>query len=350
MGTRDPWTTLPLSQWRVLLVAGMLLMAGCAGVSDPVGESNETTPAPSKNTTADLSDDNMKKNNKSESVGLREPVYPNNPFGKENLTVLLNHSADDRDMVPVVTQSLSYWENNSEEYAGYPISFELDKNTSDPDIEIVFVPSIDVCGLVATTTTTMGCAPVNNGSAVPETSTIRIAADHTQHTTQETVQHELGHALGLTHGDAPQEIMAETADTGRLRSDATVYVDRQAGAPHTVEREVDRALSFLEDGADGSINASPSFDVVDERSDADIIIEITADETACGPGHSSCLGSADRSGYQDQDVIVLTDVKPETIGWNIAYHLIAPRVDRGGMPEDFGSDADYDTRSDGWWH
>lgn len=360
MGVQTKWIPPSLGRWHVLLVVCMMAMTGCAGISGPVGESNDTVSTTSpENTTPhsstdenlkNRSDDGDKQETEFEFTEPDETVHPENPFGKETLTVSLNHSVDDRDMAPVVKDSLDYWNENSEEYAGYPVEFHLEENATQPDIEIIFVPYVESCG-TNDNETMMGCAPVNTHVA-PKTSTVLVEANYTEHTTEETVNHEIGHTLGLTHDDEPQEVMAAIIETGSSRSNPAVYVDRQVSYPHSVEREVDRALTYVEDGADGSIESSPSFNGVDNRSRADIIIEITADDTACGsPEYSSCIDSdSDRSEYHDQTVVVLADVETETIGWNIAYNLIVSYViDHNDIPDDFAPDTDYNTRSGSWW-
>lgn len=339
----------------------MLLIAGCAGVNIPetgveeldsaVMSGTESSPPPDhRSDTASPETEPTDGTEEMASVEPVDPVHPDNPFGTEDLTVSLNHSIDDRDMTQVVQNSLNYWNEHSEEYAGYPVELRLEENATQPDIEIIFVTEIEFCGL-HDNDTIMGCAPVNADSA-PETSTVLIEAKYTAHTTEETIKHEIGHTLGLVHGDEPRDLMAEFVETGSLRSNPAVYVDRQVSYPHSVEREVDRALTYLEGGADGSVETPPSFTVVDDRSRADIIIEITANDTACGSSaYSSCADSdTDRSEYRDQYVIVLADVETETIGWNIVYNLIASYVEvYSEIPDDFAPDTDYNTRSGNWW-
>lgn len=138
-----------------------------------------------------------------------DTVDADNPYDKETLVVATEGAPSDAPVEP----ALAYWENNtSETYAGYPIEYDLSPNTDDPDIIIRWVDDIENCG-EHTEIELAGCAPlVNESTETPDTVVIRIESGYSRDHTRETIIHELGHTLGLTHDDEPQDVMAVEYD------------------------------------------------------------------------------------------------------------------------------------------
>jgi len=150
------------------------------------------------------------------SVTVENP----NPYDKQTLTVGLEQQTPARhDIREVVTDALAYWEQNAEQYAGYPIEYEYRANASDPDVKIVVVEQILNCG--DHNGEAAGCAPLVRSSA-PNTARIRIVDGYRQKWMTTTLKHELGHTLGLGHNAEPAHIMSNEIED-RIPN----YADRQ---------------------------------------------------------------------------------------------------------------------------
>lgn len=163
-----------------------------------------------------------------------------NPYGEETLVVSLEQQSSARDDVEdIILNALSYWEENSEQYAGYEISFEYQPNSPDSEahIKIQFVENIESCG--NHTGEVAGCAPLVTEQA-PETAEIRIDSTYRSEWVTETLKHELGHTLGLGHDDEPAHIMSN-----EIEDRIPDYQERRDAIDHieTAQEEYETALT-----------------------------------------------------------------------------------------------------------
>jgi hypothetical protein len=305
--------------------------------------------------------------------GGGEPVWTgdeDNPFRQETLVVAVDGSAADGDVTPLVREALSYWEANSEQYAGYPIDYRLAANASDPDLQVRFVDSVDQCG---TEEHAAGCAPVitKPGQFDPPVE-VRIKTGFSDASTVQVLKHELGHTLGLDHGDEPAEVMAASSTlTTPPRTNASdralpwdtstlsVYVDMSAvaeGDREEARRQVAGALGYFADGANGTVPENVSFVRTDNRTAADITIR-AVDDSPCSASSGSCgyLRGTDPDGDGAHETytrleITVTDLDTKAIGWHVGRWLGSGFGLSGEeYPQPLRESASYQDRRSDWW-
>jgi hypothetical protein len=295
---------------------------------------------------------------------------PDNPWQEETLTVAIDGSADEsRDYRPMVREALDYWEANAERYAGYPIAYEIRPDAADPDLEVRVVESIDRCG---TGNRSAGCAPiVTNRSVVSRPALVRVQGNFTHESTVRVLKHEIGHTLGLGHGDEPADVMQHRSQLSVLPMrnatdrampwrdpELSVFVDESnvsAGEREETRRQVAAALGYAADGADGTLPDDVSFTRTDDRDAADVVV-VFADSDGCTSGAGSCrsLQGTDPDGdgaleWYTHLEVTLVDVDTEARGWHVGYWLVRGFGRTGDeLPEPLRTD-DPDVRRSDWW-
>lgn len=294
---------------------------------------------------------------------------PDNPWRESELVVAVENDRS-RDVVPLVGEALEYWETNSERYAGYPISYELDPDAEDPDIVISFVDRVGECGPEEHTA---GCAPVlTEPSQVRRPVQITIRHGFSNRSTVAVIEHEVGHTLGLTHRDEPRSVMrAKTNLTTLPRPDATeravpwdspeltVYLDLSNVASSEraeTKSQIFHALNYFDRGADGTVPENVTFFLTDNRTAADVVISFdgaacTTDSGSCGwlQGHDPD-GDGELETYSRLEVR-LVNLDTEVVGWHVGRWL--------GRGFGFDEEADYppvleedtspEERRSAWW-
>lgn len=331
-------------RYRAVLVAVLLLLAGCTSALQPPSSAS----APSAE----------------EWTGDED-----NHFRERTLTVAMNVSAnEDRDFRPMLREALDYWEANAEQYAGYPIEYEI-SDTGEADVEVRFVEAITDCG---SETYTAGCAPIiENANQVRRPVVVRVRSNYSANSTTQVLKHEVGHTLGLRHDDEPQSVMQHRSQLTTLpQPDAaerampwadpelSVYVDDANVSRRErdeTERQVAGALGYFADGADGTVPDNVSFTRTDNRTAADVVV-VFGESAPCTNGGGSCGSLRGRDPDGDGALerytrlrITVAGVDTEARGWHVGFWLARGfGLTESDLPEPLATDDPAVRRSD-WW-
>jgi len=249
------------------------------------------------------------------------------------------------------------------------VNFVANANSTDPDVRVAIVEDVQQCG-GEQSETFVGCAPIyEDGEVESFESFVRIEGGYTPNSTVQTMKHEFGHLLGLNHGDEPMPLMDEEHAKTQVSSpnateraypweseELSVAV---TGSPTQQQRQqIDSALGYFEDGADGLLEErQPSFSMTENVSGADIVIEASTNGWACGEEYEggSC---GDLYGY-DEDVddalethnqlnITLAGTNSDTTAWHTGYWLAYGFGARGDdIPDPL--DGEADDRNGRWY-
>lgn len=144
-------------------------------------------------------------------LGIAPPGSGGHPLAGTTQTVRVEDNSDGpHDVAENARQALSYWEEHSEEYAGFEVGFELDGG-EDADLVIAYGDDPRGCENVPEySSRVLGCAPLlREGTRVPQPITARVvAATRPFREVLVTTKHEIGHVLGLDHDAEPRHIMS----------------------------------------------------------------------------------------------------------------------------------------------
>jgi hypothetical protein len=353
--------------FSVLALASLVVLAGCVGPFAIPSDSglpapSESSETPQEPTSAGQSTD--------AAATAPPPTHPEtqSPWGTEPVVVAIADSAETgRDWEPLVRGATAYWEENADQYAGYSIDYDVRPEAANPDIVVEFVEHVPECADAAEAA---GCAPlIEDSRQIRRPETVFVRTDFSDDSTVLVLQHELGHTLGLTHDDAPADVMASASvlyTTARQNATErafpwddgsfTVYLDTGgASDPDAVRTQVSHALQYYEDGPSG-VPGNLSFTFVDDPDAAEVTIRLS-DSSPCAPGAASCGATSGWDPDGDGAVETYTDleivlVEPDTdaVGWHVGYWLAHSfgAEDDAEKPAPF-RDATYSERRSEWW-
>lgn len=380
--------------WRAGLLVLLVLVSGCAGTTLPQGAApptdapatttastattsstttaaatGTTTAGPTATTTAPTT--TAPPTTSTETGTTTAPTTTtaapstatDNPWGKPRVVVAVENEAGNAHLrYDQFRAALDYWEANAPRYAGYHVRFVLDPDAADPDVTIQYVERIDQCGDTPSTGTTLGCAPLYRSGHVRDHTVVQIRENDDDVQLVATTKHEFGHVLGIGHGEEPMPLMAE--DDLYLhaspwnRSAVRYYLDLGDGPgvdQSTIEAQVDPAFRFFEGGADGTLRSPPTFVRVQNRSAANVVVEVHAGPRPGDAFEGSVIESRYEGSIEGQlyarYTVAMYDLDIEAMGWHVAYQLAGVLVeDDGAYPSVLDpAECGYHCRRGDWW-
>jgi hypothetical protein len=219
-------------------------------------------------------------------------------------------------------------------------------NANDPDIEIRFVSDIGVCGYTYTESA-IGCAPIlDRNERRSDSVVVRVEDDLNDTSTVSTLNHELGHTLGLTHeysdtlalmnasGDASRQPMTDAVNKTNPWNTVQldVYIDYsknvEGSERYDYTTEIREGLEYWNNGAEGYTPKNVSLSITQNRSKAEIVVDF-ADrvDTEDGTGHLVRQRGYDPDGderlesYSHATVTISEQGDEDLIDWNMAAAL-----------------------------
>jgi hypothetical protein len=297
---------------------------------------------------------------------------PDNHWRAETLTVSYE-ATDGRDYGPAVRAALAYWSDEAERYTGYDVALRVaDGDDPAADIHVRFVDDIRDCG-THTDAGAAGCAPVLSAPAqVDRPVDVRVEAGLSEASTVAVLKHELGHTLGLTHGDEPRSVMQpESRLTTRPKTNATdrafpwrsetldvhVVADVPPAQRDATDRQVAAALGYFEAGAGGAVPEAVRFRRVDSAADADVVVRVTeTDDCRAESGSCGRLSGVDPDGdgaleYHDRLEVTVVGMDTPAVAWHVGRWLGVGfgLESESEYPEPLRERATYEERRSEWW-
>jgi hypothetical protein len=325
-----------MQRWAVWLLVLCLVLTGLAGCTT-LSEAVDTTPGADRT----------------------------HPFAGETVTVTVDGTDRER---ALVDGALDYWAANGDEYAGFSVDFRVLDGAATPAdgaaVDVRFRETVD-CG---DSDYSAGCAPrLNASTGVDRPAPVQIQRGLADDATRLVVRHEAGHLLGLDHDDRPQAVMAHETNLATLpRPNAserpvpwndttlTVAIDNTTVPDGERERyatEMDYALAYLAEGADGAVPANVTVRRVGATDDADVTVRAGPTDT-CGSG--SCLLAEGTDPDQDGVIerysgaeIRLIDVDVDAVSWHVTRQLLGV-VGTDDLPDQLDDSSATERR--GEWH
>lgn len=293
------------------------------------------------------------------------------PWKKSTLVVgIENQAAPHRNISPTVKSAVSYWEENADK-GTYSPDFVVRPNATNPDIIVFYNNSIS-CSKSGSDA--IGCAPVltpETTASPPEHVGIEYRKGDNKQTVTNTVSHEFGHVLGLTHcepphwlmsGDCETELPAKTnledSDFAWRDTTISVYVETSNVSEQAEsEEQIAHAISYLNNTENTPVEYPDNltFVRVDSRWEADVTITMV-ESFSSGSGEQvvqysrrgqNSDGDKDSEWITQSNIQILASSDVEAHGWYAGWSL-SKSLSPTHTPEPF-VDATYEERRSNWW-
>jgi len=332
-----------MRRWlRVTLLVVVVLLAGCGGTAPdtaPANASPETTETTDDPETTDgpMTTDDAD----TTASGSVTAETAETPYGDWPLTVYLDASAAERTVGSAVQAGLTFWETDGAPNLPYQVGYVRTQSRSNADIVIEFRDTID-CDTDGVRDY-VGCAPlVTPETTPPQPAVVQIQTNLSDPMITATVAHELGHAHGLEHGDAPADVMHENITSLTTGDEMAVYLRSTDGeVPGYVREEIGDGLDYFVDHPDLRHAETFAWSYVDSPEKATVII--TYDEADAGicfeDGAGSCVV---RGQYASQPDVRLEGINTHAAPWHVGKMLWPQLVTE--QPDGLDSETDRHER------
>jgi len=343
---------------RVLLVTLLIVLAGCGGQTVPSTEAGVPDQTSSSTSTASPT-----------PTATPTPTPPNNPYESDPVVIGIENPTN-RSYLPLVEQTVAYWEDNASRYGEYRANYEIRPNESEPDIRIKFTDEIYRCGNEIGDNI-LGCAPYPDSIEPYATAEVHIETRddygfYTNASVVETLKHEFGHLYGIEHGEEPMPLMkAKSAANLTSQSNATeqavpwpdntiyVYVDEESFASSIsddIDEQVSNTIAWFNAGR-GTTPDNVTVERVERESEANIIIKSGNTPDDVRSTTNGIYGrDIDNDGaleyYTNMTVIIDPNVDSSDFGWHVGYWLDSV-VNPDETSEPFENPEGGDRRD--WW-
>ena len=310
---------------RAFLVgaAGASVLSGCLSALDQndetaSGDSQDDGPAGTQSATA-------------QNDGLAGT--PLDDLDRVRVPVEINYGPDARDVTDIVLDALSFWEDNAGMYAGFDVVYE--RVDEDPYLTIDLQSTLTSCESYGDVN---GCATIPR-DRLPDKLEAVVQTALTDQGVFTTAVHELGHTLGLTHDDDPQQYMIARWEPPWQRDTANVYLDGVTPAEDIVA-----GIEWLGERSD-AVRADVEW--VSERSAAGVVVQVGGDLCRSDDGSDLYLCAQQGTAYEDQYIIQLApEMAVDVRAWNVARAL----ADSGdNRPEMLSIETPDEVRRSEWW-
>lgn len=333
-----------MSHFHVCLLVLIVVLGGCA--TSPVATESPTTnplteQAPDLEVPTATQTETPTHTPTPTETATSIPDRPDNPWQKEPIIIGIDNGADpDRNYTAPVIKAVDYWHANGEGYTAWEPNFSVEPNSDSPDIVIRFVNEITSCGLEEGGVI-IGCANllyVDSHPNDPEVVLVNLGL--TDQSTYRVVRHELGHILGLEHGEGPSGVMKEYSEV--FNQVVRVHFEFETRAEHEkrdTKTQSGYAFDYYSSGAEGFLSEDVEFAIITDSEAADVVIQVNE-------------SGADSWAYDEGDhvVIELNGIKTSHRGWHVGYWLgfYFGANSTSELPPPF-DEPDSDPRSQ-WWH